>query len=247
MQSLKTPLFTVFLIFLGLFIYTKLSGPIPFFVNSISTTKTDEFLVSGEGKATAIPDTANISLGITTTQNSIASVQNQTNSIINKIASDLKKLGINDKDIQTTNYSINPNYNYSEGNQRINGYTVSANIAVKVTPIDKLNQAIDLATKDGANTVGGIQFTLNDEDREKLEQKARKEAISNAKKKAQMIASVSGITLGRIINVSEAGTSLPRPLPMFEASQALKTADSTQIEPGQSTITSSVTLSYEIR
>lgn len=141
--------------------------------------------------------------------------------------------------------SINPNYNYSEGNQRINGYTVSVNIAVKVTPIDKLNQAIDLATKDGVNNVGGIQFVLNDEDLEKLEQKARKEAISNAKKKAQMIANESGIILGKIINVSEVGT--PRPVPFYEAAPSLKTADSTQIEPGQSTITSTITLSYEIR
>lgn len=246
MQSIKSPIIIVFFIFLCLFIYTKLFGPIPFFINSVSTTKTDIFSVSGEGEATAIPDTALVILGITTTQNSIAVAQNQTNSIINKIITDLKNLGIEEENIKTTNYSINPNYDYSGGKQKINGYTVSINIQVKISPIEKLNQAIDTATKDGVNIVGGIQFMVNDKDRQKLEQKARKEAIANAKKKAKELANESGILLGRIINVSETGTSLPRPLNYLDSSQALK-AEATQIEPGESTITSAVTLSYEIR
>lgn len=245
MQSLKTPLLTIFFIFICFLIYTKLFGPIPFFINSVSTTKTDLFSVSGEGEATAIPDTALVTLGITTTQNSIAIAQDQTNSIINKIITDLKSLGIEEKNIKTTSYSINPNYDYSGGKQRINGYTVSANVQVKISPLEKLNQTIDLATKDGANTIFGIHFTVNDKQLEELQKQARKEAIANAKKKAKELADESGILLGKIINVSESGTSLP-PLNYLDSSQALK-AESTQIEPGESTITSNVTLSYEIR
>ena len=246
MQSLKTPLFTIFFIFLGLFVYTKLFGPIPFSVNSVSTTKTDVFSVSGEGKASLIPDTANVNLGITITNSSIALAQNQTNLVINKIVSDLKNLGIESKNIKTTNYNISPDYNYSDGKQRINGYTVSANIDAKISPIEKLNQAIDLAAKYGANSVGGIGFTVNDELLEKLEQKTRKDAIANAKKKAQELANESGVILGKIINISESNISFPRPLPFYEATQPLK-ADPTKVEPGESTITASVTLSYEIR
>ena len=246
MQNSKTPLLTILFIFVGLFVYTKLFGPIPFAVNSVSTTKTDVFSVSGEGKASLIPDTANVNLGITSTNSSIAIARNQTNLIINKIVSDLKSLGIENKNIKTTNYNISPDYNYSDGKQRINGYTVSANVEVKISPIDRLNQAIDLATKDGANSVGGIGFTVNDDQLEKLQQQARREAISNAKKKAQELADESGVILGRVINISESNASFPRPVQFLEASQSLK-ADSTKIEPGESTITTSITLSYEIR
>ena len=246
MQNVRTPFLTILFIFLGFFIYTKLFGAIPLFVNSVSTTKTDVFSVTGEGKAMAVPDTANVNFGITNTQNSITSAQDQTNSIINKIVSDLKNLGINSKDIRTTNYSIYPNYNYLEGKQTIDGFTVSANIEVKITPIDKLNQAIDLASRNGANMVSGVQFVLNDKEKEKLEQVARKEAIANAKKKAKALADESGVVLGKFINISESGLSLP-PIPMYSATELQKTDTPTQIEPGQSEITSSITLSYELR
>src|SRR3989338_4571940 len=133
MQSLKTPLLTIIFIFLGFFVYTKFAGPIPFFVNSISTAKTDVFSVSGVGEATTIPNTANIRLGVSNTGSNILIVQNQTNTVINKIVQDLKNLGVKDKDIKTTNYSIYPKYDYTEDKQTINGYTVSANITAKIT------------------------------------------------------------------------------------------------------------------
>lgn len=248
MQNIKIPFFTILFIFLGLFVYTKLFGPIPFAVTSVSTTKTDVFSVSGEGEESAIPDTANIHLGITNTNTSIANAQNQTNTVINKITSDLKNLGVEENNMKTTNYSVNPDYNYSDGQQRINGYTVSANIAAKVSPIDKLNQVIDIAVRDGANTIGGIQFIVNDELLEKLKQQARKEAIANAKKKAKDLANESGIILGRIINVSETGGPNPIPVPFYGRAESLPlTSEPTRIEPGQSTITSTITLSYEIR
>lgn len=248
MQNIKTPFFTILFILLGFFIYTKLFGPIQFFVNSVSTTKTDVFSVSGEGEANAIPDTATINMGITTTNNSITIAQNKTNSVINTIISDLKSLGVEEKSIKTTNYNINPNYNYSDGKQRINGYTVSANIVAKVSPIEKLNQAIDIATLDGANTVGGVQFTFNEKLLERLQEKARKEAIANAKKKAQELAKESGIILGRIINVAETGGLNPFPVPFYGRAESLDlTSEPTKIQPGESTITSTITLSYEIR
>lgn len=243
MQIIKTPFITILLIFLCFFVYTKLAGTIPFFVNSVSTAKTDIFTVNGVGEASAVPNTANISLGISNTGTNIVSVQSQTNTIINKITQDLKNLGIEEKNIKTTNYSIYPNYNYAEGKQTVNGYTVAANITTKITPIEKLNQAIDLATKNGANTIGGISFTVNDNDLEKLKSKARKQAIAKAKEKAKSIANEAGISLGKIINVSESG-DFSRPIPMY-ATQDMKTTEATQIQPGENSITINITLSYE--
>ena len=109
-SELRVPFFTVLFILVGLFLYTKIAGPIPFSVNSISTTKSDIFSVSGTGKATVIPDTAKVSLGITVNRPTVASAQNEANRIMNQIIKDLKAIGVDEKKIKTTNYSVYPNY-----------------------------------------------------------------------------------------------------------------------------------------
>lgn len=242
MQNVKTPLLTILFIFLGLFLYTKLVGPIPFSVNSVTTNKSDVFSVTGEGKATAIPDTAQLSLGVTKTSTTVASAQEQANTAANKIIEDLKNLGIAEKNIRTTNYSVSPNYDFSRGGQNITGYTVTQSLEVNVTPIDTANKAIDAATAAGGNIVGGVNFTFDDETKKELEQKARVEAVKMAKEKAESLANATGIRLGRIVDVQESTGFEPRPI-MMQALEA-KSAD-TQLQPGKNSISISITLSYE--
>jgi len=244
-QNIKAPLLTIFFIFLGFFVYTKLAGPIPFSVNSIQTTKTNLFSVSGAGKATGIPDTAQISVGVTKTASTVNTAKDSVNSSANKIIDDLKKLGIPDKDIETTNYSINPNYDYALGKQTINGYTVTQTLEINIAPIDVANKAVDTATADGANLVGGINFTFNDKTKKDLENKARTEAVKMAKEKAGSLAKATGIRLGRIVDVQESGNFEPRPIMMAQGLE-LKSED-TQLQPGENSITIDITLSYETR
>lgn len=246
MKELKTPLFTVLFILVGVFLYTKLAGPIPFSVNSIQTNKSNLFSVTGKGEATEVPDTALISLGVAKTAPNVLTAQEQVNTISNKLISDLKSLGIEEKNIKTTNYSVYPNYDYSAGRQNITGYTITQNLEVKIKPIDKANKAIDIATSDGANIVGGINFVLNDDAQKRLENKAREEAIKNAKEKAESLSRLSGIRLGRIIDVSE-NPVFERPIPVSLDLKAPESEieKSTEITPGESTITTTITLSYE--
>lgn len=232
--------------FLALFVYTKYIGPIPFSVNSVTTTKTNLFQVTGDGKATAIPNTATLSFGVTKTAASVADAQNQTNTNVNNILNSIKSLSIDTKDITTTNYSVNPNYNYTNGSQTITGYTVTQNIEVKVSPIEKASKAIDIVTQNGANMVGGVTFTLDDKTLQDTQDKARQMAITNAKQKAQSLANAAGMHLGKIVDVQENVGSLPLPI---RAGALLKT-DSTSSEPtqlptGESTYNTTVTLSYE--
>ena len=243
MQSIKTPLLTVLFIFLGFFLYTKFSGPIPFSLNSVQTTKTNLFSVSGTGKSTGIPDTALLNLGVTKTASSVLSAQNQTNTAANKIISDLKNLGVPEKNIKTTNYSVNPNYDFTSGKQTINGYTVSQTLEVKVTPIDTANKILDTATLDGANLVNGITFILNDKSQKDLENKARVDAVKEAKDKAESLSKATGIRLGRIVDVQESGNLEPRPVMMMQSLEAKST--DTQLTPGENTINITITLSYE--
>lgn len=241
---MKTPLLTVLSIFIGLFIYTKFAGPIPFFINSVQTNKTNLFTATGIGKATAVPNTALLSLGVTKTAQTVQDAQNQTNTVANKLIANLKNLGVEEKDIKTTNYSVNPNYDFRSGRQITNGYTVTQNLEVKVKPIEKANNVIDTATKDGANIIGGLMFILDDQTQKDLENKARKEAVNNAKEKAQSLANIAGIKLGRIVDVQENFQPNPvkfRPL----ATDMTKLETETTITPGENTIEITITLSYE--
>ncbi len=247
-ESVKTAFFIVLFVFLFLYIFAKLFGPIPFSVNSITTTKTDLFTVSGEGEATAVPDTAQINLGVTKSAATVESAKDQVNTAANDIIAGLKALGVEEKDVKTTNYSVNPNYDYATGSvEKINGYTVSQNLSVEVKEIDRANKVVDMAAEKGANQVGGIQFILADDKREELEKIARKDAIEKAKAKANDIASAAGIRLGKLINVSESGTGVQPPI--FYDTMALKAGNEarqdTELQPGENMIRVSVTLMYE--
>jgi uncharacterized protein YggE len=249
LKELKIPFFVIFFLFLGLYLFTNFVGPIPFSVNSVTTAKANLFTVQGTGEVTAIPDTAELNLGVEKDANTVVAAQEQVNAIINNLTKDLKALGIDSKAIKTTSYSVNPNYDYNGSSQRITGYNVNANISVKVKPIDKANQAIDIATRDGATNVGSIQFVVDDAKQKELEDQARKEAIDAAKTKAASISKAAGIRLGKIVDVQEDGTNnYPRPVyTTMMAKDAAGTAPSepTQLNPGENKITSNVSISYE--
>lgn len=246
-RSVRTVFFSVVIVLLGLFIYTRLAGPIPFSVNSVQTNKDSLFTVSGQGSAAAAPDSALISLGVTEKSASVADAQSRINTKTNKIVAELKKLGVEEKDIKTTNYSVSPDYDYTAG-QRITGYTATQNLEVKVKPIDRANRAIDVATANGANVVGGVNFVLDDEKKQELEDEARKEAVKEARAKAESLADAAGIKLGRVVQVSEeSGPGYYPPTPMRSDSMGaveLK-EEPTQINPGETKVEITVYLSFE--
>ena len=240
------PFLVITFFFLSLFAYVKLAGPIPFSVNSTTTSKSDTFNVTGEGKATVKPDIATITVGIQANGASAKEVQNQINTNINKVSDAIKKLGIDPKDIKTQNYSINPTFNYNSGdNQKITGYSGSTNILIKVRNLDNANNVLDTAIAQGANQIGNISFDV--EDKTRAEAEARIMAVAQAKKKAQDAAKIAGFSLGKIINYSENQGGPPGPLPMMKADSGQGLGGGgTQVEPGSNEIDLTVTLSYEV-
>ncbi|MBI3887781.1 SIMPL domain-containing protein [Candidatus Microgenomates bacterium] len=235
--------------FVGLFLFSKFGPSIPFTVSQVSTTNPAPFTVSAEGKVTAVPDVAEINMGFTTTEATVSQAQNQANQIINSVSAAVKKLGIGDKDIKTTNYSLYPTYDYRSTPQKITGYSINVNLTVKVRDFTKINQVIDAGTTNGANQIGGLNFTFDDQD--KFKARARKIAIDNAKQKASQIAKDAGIRLGKLVNVQENSDNFIRPTVAMMAKSTNGGlgggAETTKVEPGSSEITSSVTLSYETR
>lgn len=228
-------------------LYFRFAGPIPFSVSQTTTEKKTTFDVGVEGKVTAIPDTAEINLGIQINKPTVEGAQKEANQKTKQIMSELKKIGIEEKDIKTVNYSVYPDYDYRVG-QKITGYNVNITLRVKIKDFQKINQAIDAGTSQGANQIGALSFTIDEEKLEDLKTEARNQAIEKAKKKAREIAKASGIKIGRLVNVSESDSnSFPVPLTAraVGVGGVLEEKADTQIQPGESEVAVFVTLSYE--
>jgi uncharacterized protein YggE len=236
----------VVVFFLCLFAFTKFVGPLPVSISSVTTQKTDTFTVSGEGKVTMIPDIAVVNIGVTAQGPNVSAVQKQLNIKMNAVTDSIKRLGVDAKDIQTSNYNISPMYDYSSSSQRVTGYQANSNLTIKVRKIDNANSVIDAATTNGANQVGGISFDVDD--KTKAENQAREQAVADAKSKATVAAKAAGFHLGRIINYSEGGNSSPRPVMMMDKAMPVSAGAGapTQVEPGTSELTLTVSLSYQI-
>ena len=187
-------------------------------------------------------------VGVNKTAATVEEAQTQVNQAVTKITAALKDLGIAGSDIKTTNYSVNPNIDYSLSRQTTTGYTVDTTMTVTLKDANKANKALDTATASGANIISGVTFTLNDDEKTKLEDKARALAIKQAKEKAQKISNQAGIKLGRVINIS-VNSGTPGPIMYdkmaFNAGGGTAPVAPTQLQPGENKVSITVTLFYE--
>lgn len=233
----------IIFVFLFLIKFFDISYPLTI----VTTTKTTELAVVGEGKVEVIPDTAFVDAGITVDNApTIEEAQESINKTNNEIIQTMKNLGINKEEIKTSNYSISPNYDYSGKTDRITGYNGNVTVTIKTKKMNLVSQVIEAATKAGANQVQGVRFTIDKP--EDYREKAREAAIVNAKEEASKVAKNLKIKLGKVVNIVE---STPRTSTPYYRSAEVGTggAEDTSpvIEPGSQTITSTVTLYFEKR
>jgi uncharacterized protein YggE len=243
----KTIFGKIILFLIILILYFRFVGPIPLSVTQTTVEKKTTFNVEGTGKVSAVPDTAEVNLGIETSKKTVVEAQKEANEKINRIIDAVKKIGIEERYIKTVNYSVYPQYDFKEG-RSVTGYNVNVSLQIKVKNFEKINTVIDSATSLGANQVGGLNFTIDDKKLEELKMQARKQAIEEAKKKAKEMAALAGIRLGKIVNISENSTSPYFPQSLKQMQMGMGGGDQetqTQIQPGESEITISITLSYE--
>jgi uncharacterized protein YggE len=244
LERLKFPALLILISILLL----KIFGPIPLTITSTVSNNAEMFTATGTGEATGTPKTASFSVGVTKTGDTVESTQDQVNTIVTKVTTALKGQGIDEKDIKTEQYSINPNIDYTDSRQTTTGYTVSTSITVTLKDAKKANAALDASTKAGANILNNVSFILSDEDREKLEDQAREKAIKEAKKKAEKISSQAGISLGKVIGIYEASPEDPMAYDRATSNMAAGAKEvmaPTQLEAGENKVTVTVTLSYE--
>lgn len=254
LNQLITNLVTLLIFFVLFFAFTKILGPIPFDVTQVTTSKSDAFTVSGEGKVEAKPDSATVTLGVLAKAATSKLAQDQLNKNINDVIESVKNLGIPEKDIKTENYNIYPDYGEvrpmmigtgQAGQNNITGYTANTNISVTLGSVEVANQVVDAGTASGANQVGGVNFQVKDKDQ--ALNKARELAVADAKKKAEDASRIAGFKLGKLINYSESeGGAFPVAM-MSKAEDSRGGGAPTQVQPGTNEIAVTVSLSYEIR
>ncbi|OYU40237.1 MAG: SIMPL domain-containing protein [Pseudorhodobacter sp. PARRP1] len=198
--------------------------------------------VTGEGTVQVTPDMATISLGVTTDGASAAEAMAANSKALQAVIDRLKSAGIEERDLQTSNLSLNPNWvGYDAGQTpKIAGYVASNMLSVRVRALDTLGTVLDASITDGANTLNGITFDLAAP--RPAQDEARKAAVADAKARAELLAAAAGVKLGKIEAISEAA-GYGAPMPMFRDE---KSAAAVPVASGQIGMTASVTITYQI-
>ncbi len=202
--------------------------------------------VNGEGIASAAPDMAVISIGVQSEGKTAAEALRQNSAEMSATIDKLKKLGVADKDIQTSGLSISPRYDYEKNRSAppIVGYIASNTVTVRLRDLDKAGGVIDQAVQSGANSLGGISFTFADP--QPLMDAARRDAVKQATAQAELLTDAAGVSLGRLITIQGGYASNPSPQPV-RARMEMAADKAVPLEAGESAITASVTLVYEIK
>lgn len=235
--------------FLGMTALVILGGLFYMAGKNIESGKLREYgtlTVTGDAKVYAVPNLGQVTVGILVDREPSASnaMAKLKDGMLQVIAA-MKDLGVTDKDITTSGLSIGPSYDYSDGQQRLQGYTASQMITVKTKMLDRIGDYLNAATDAGANQAGNVQFTV--ENPEVKQDEARKTAIAEAQKEAQDTATQLGVTLGKLKGYAESsGGGVPQPV--YMRSQGVSAdAGSLPVPAGEQEITMQVTLTYEVR
>lgn len=263
----KKPFVSAFILILSVFFVFLTIWVLVGTLNKIKEGKTigreirDSISVSGTGEVYAKPDLAMIDISVITEKKTVDEAVSENATKMNAVISAVKGLGVEEKDIKTTTFSVNPRYEYlkegataviepaiysSVSRRTLVGYEVSQKIEVKIRDLSKVGAITEAATSAGANDTGNLYFTI--ENRDQFENAAKEEAIKKAKEKADSLSAQLGVKLGRIINFYENSY-----YPVEKSMDAAGLGGASSIAPavpdiqtGENKITANVTIVYEI-
>jgi uncharacterized protein YggE len=266
-ERLRTALFAA-VVLLGVFLAVQAIGGVlgwRYIGSGVSASNT--ISVSGHGEALAVPDIATFTYSAVSTKATVADAQADTTAKANAITAYLKSAGVDEKDIQTSGYSINPQYDYQSqicpatapgatpvycggGKQVLRGYEVRQSTTVKVRDTAKAGDLLSGVGDKGATELSGLTFTFDKPEATQTE--ARNKAIADAKAKADVLAKQLGVTLVRVVSFNENGSGYPQPYAYGRggatANQAMDVKSvAPEISVGQNNVTNDVTVTYEIK
>jgi uncharacterized protein YggE len=214
--------------------------------DTTTTAPTPTVSVNGTGKITVKPTIARINFGVFTHKDTASAAQTENDTIMSKITAALKAAGIKEDDIQTTGYSLQPSYVWDKdtGKNVLNGYDMNHTITVVVRAIQDAGKTVSLIADNGANTVSGISFDVDDATLEQTKLAALDLAMANARKRADVVAKAAGKTILSVqtVNVNE---NTYTPYPMYKSDAAVATGSAAApVEAGTLDVEMSVSVTY---
>lgn len=241
---------SIFLLAAAVAIFWQIMGPSWF--KNIRAEVTNQpyartIVVSAEGKVTAKPDIAQTRFAVVSEMSTVKQVTADNNKKMNEVIKSIKALGVEAKDIITTQYNLRPLPDYSmpypKRPAKIVGYHLDQEITVKIRNLDIIDSVLDAAVKAGANEVGALSFDVDDAGAVKKE--ARSKAFAKAREKAAEMASLGGVKLGRVVTFNESTDSYPV-YPQYAMKAAIAADSAPGIEPGTKEFALNVSVTYEI-
>ncbi|EJC67382.1 hypothetical protein Rleg5DRAFT_3119 [Rhizobium leguminosarum bv. viciae WSM1455] len=206
--------------------------------------------VTGDGESSVAPDMAIVNLAVVKQAKTAREALDENNKAMNEVLAALKSGGIAERDLQTSGFSIQPQYNYPQpvdGQQQqpqLIGYQTINSVTVRLRDLAKLGAVIDQSVTLGINQGGEIQFT-NDKPDAAIEE-ARKAAVADAVKRAKTLSEAAGVKLGRILEINE---NVPRamPQPVYRATMMKEASDAAvPVQGGENNYNVSVTVTFAI-
>ncbi len=201
--------------------------------------------VSGEGRVMGAPDTLTVELGVSVLRDGATEAIAEAAALADQLVEALRRAGVDEADIQTSNYSIFPEFDHDLDRPRVIGYRVDNLLTVKIRDLARAGQVIDAATAVAGNdvVVHGVRFDL--EDNQAMLEAARAGAWEDARGKAEQLAELAGVDLGGPLSIRETLASEP-PRPLDLRTEAAAEAAPTPIEPGQLAVTVSIEVRFAI-
>jgi uncharacterized protein len=210
-----------------------------------TSTAMNGISVSGRGEVVGTPDTLTVSIGISVGRTTVGEAVDVAARRATDLIAALQGLGVAEDDVQTSSYSIYPEYEYRENETpRITGYRVDNTLSVKIRDLDRAGEVLDAAAAAAGDEVrvNGVSFAL--EDNEALLVAARAAAWEDAKAKAEQLAGLAGVTLGRPVSITESVGN--HPVPIFGRAETAAGDEATPIEPGRETVAVDLTVTFDI-
>lgn len=199
--------------------------------------------VSGQGQASAVPDQAMLSAGVATVAHTADAALADNARKMTAVFAALKAAGVPERAIQTSNFSVSPQYsNNNNDAQRITGYQVSNQVDVTLDDTKKLGPAIDALVAAGANQINSVNFGLRNNGA--LMTKAREAAMADARQRAETLARAGNVSVGGVLTISEGSNETPRP--MYRA-VAMSAGLPTPTAAGEESVSVTVSVTYELK
>lgn len=204
--------------------------------------------LQGRGEISVTPDMAVVTTRVVTMAQTAPEALQDNTAAMTKVIADLKAAGVDDKDLQTSGFSISPRYDDPDDRKgrppKIVGYDVSNGVTAKIRDLNELGIILEAVVASGANSIGGISFTVSDTTA-KLDQ-ARQAAVADARRKAELLTAAAGVKLGRVLSIAEGSIAAPRPYAVrMEKAMALAAAP-VPVEAGEETLSATVSIVWEL-